>query len=175
METFLIDVPVPSMGATVNELTVIDVKVKAGDRLAKGEKIAELESDKSVFEFEAPCDGTLQGLACRAGDIVPSGAPFMRIETADVSLKHLEVKGEARAPSAQPVPTAAPASAPPTEPSSRVVSRQRPPEPVRRAGPQWTPRALKVAQEAGLDPTTLTDIEATGPGGRISGDDVDRS
>ncbi|HEY4990050.1 MAG TPA: E3 binding domain-containing protein, partial [Opitutaceae bacterium] len=36
----------------------------------------------------------------------------------------------------------------------------------------WTPRATKLAVEAGLDPAKITDIEATGPGGRISGDDV---
>jgi pyruvate/2-oxoglutarate dehydrogenase complex dihydrolipoamide acyltransferase (E2) component len=34
------------------------------------------------------------------------------------------------------------------------------------------PRATKLAQEAGLDPTKITDIAATGPGGRVSGDDV---
>ena len=45
METFLIDVPMPSMGATVNELTVISLKVAPGARVAKGQKIAELESD----------------------------------------------------------------------------------------------------------------------------------
>ena len=39
---------------------------------------------------------------------------------------------------------------------------------------QWTPRATKLAREAGLDPATLTDIPATGPGGRVSGDDVMR-
>ena len=38
----------------------------------------------------------------------------------------------------------------------------------------WTPRATKLAQEAGLDPAKMTDIEATGPGGRVSGDDVTR-
>jgi hypothetical protein len=31
-----------------------------------------------------------------------------------------------------------------------------------------------MAQEAGLDPATITGIEATGPGGRVSGDDVTR-
>ena len=93
METFLIDVPMPSMGATVNELTVIDLRVQPGARIAKGEKIAELESDKSVFEFEAPCDGVITEIKGRAGDIVASGAPFLRIQTTDTSLKHLEAKG----------------------------------------------------------------------------------
>lgn len=177
METFLIDVPVPSMGATVNELTVIDVKVKAGDRLAKGEKIAELESDKSVFEFEAPCDGTLRALACRPGDIVPSGGPFMRIETADRSLKHLEVKDNASAPVAapeRPQPAPAPTVAHAAPAPAQAAPRTPRPAPTPAAGPQWTPRAIKLAQEAGLDVATLTDIEATGPGGRVSGDDVAR-
>lgn len=43
METFLIDVPVPSMGATVSELTVIDLVVTPGTIVAKGQKLAELE------------------------------------------------------------------------------------------------------------------------------------
>jgi pyruvate/2-oxoglutarate dehydrogenase complex dihydrolipoamide acyltransferase (E2) component len=52
MDTFLIDVPMPSMGATVNELTVVSLKVQNGARVAKGQKIGELESDKSIFDFE---------------------------------------------------------------------------------------------------------------------------
>src|SRR5688500_16865148 len=56
METFIIDVPVPSMGATVSQLNVIVVKVQPGDKVAKGQRLGDLESDKSTFEFESPCD-----------------------------------------------------------------------------------------------------------------------
>jgi 3-oxoacyl-(acyl-carrier-protein) synthase III len=169
METFLIDVPMPSMGATVNELTVIDLKVQPGARIAKGEKIAELESDKSVFEFEAPCDGVITEIKGRAGDIVASGAPFLRIQTTDTSLRHLEAKGaekrkvesgksekEAEKPKAQ-IPSA---------PTSRLL----PPA----SGLTWTPRARKLAEEAGFAPATITDLAGTGPGGVISGDDISR-
>jgi pyruvate/2-oxoglutarate dehydrogenase complex dihydrolipoamide acyltransferase (E2) component len=154
MDTFLIDVPVPSMGATVNELTVISLKIGPGARVSKGQKIAELESDKSVFEFESPCDGSVKAIFANAGDVKPAGAPFLRIETADVSLKHL---------------TAAPSAAPEAEPAAKPAP---PPSP----GPArllWTPKALKLAQQAGLD-TSITDIEATGPGNRVTGDDVTR-
>lgn len=151
METFLIDVPIPSMGATVNELTVISLKSKPGDRITKGQHIAELESDKSVFEFEAPCDGTLRAILVNAGDVKPAGAPFLQIETSDDSLRHLAAKGGA-APAASE-----PAAAP--KPAAAVI---------------WTPRATKMAQEAGLDPATIVGIQATGPGGRVSGDDVTR-
>ena len=55
MATFIIDVPVPSMGATVNELTVISLKVRPGDRVAKGQKIAEVgstDAEQPMLHFE---------------------------------------------------------------------------------------------------------------------------
>jgi pyruvate/2-oxoglutarate dehydrogenase complex dihydrolipoamide acyltransferase (E2) component len=149
METFLIDVPMPSMGATVNELTVVTLKTQAGDRVAKGQRLADLESDKSIFEFESPCDGTVRALLAQAGDVRPAGSAFLQIETSDESLRHLAAK--AAAPAA-PAPAAA-------KPAAALI---------------WTPRATKLAQEAGVDPATMTGLEATGPGGRVSGDDVAR-
>ena len=147
MDTFLIDVPIPSMGATVHELTVVNLKVAPGAAVVKGQKLAELESDKSIFEFESPCDGTIRGILVQAGDVKPAGGPFLQIETADASLRHLQASA--------PVATAAAAPA-----TAKALV--------------WTPRATKMAQEAGLDPATLTGIAATGPGGRVSGDDVTR-
>jgi len=176
MEKFLIDVPVPSMGATVSELTVIDLVVTSGTVVTKGQKLAELESDKSVFEFESPCDGTVREITGRAGDILSSGAPFLQIETTDQSLRHLEskkVNGVVHAPGSKPASpetrAALPTTAATTNPSLVPTSTS---APGKSTGVQWTPRASKLAVEAGLNPATLTDIEATGPGGRVSGDDV---
>ncbi|MFT3867653.1 MAG: beta-ketoacyl-ACP synthase 3 [Nibricoccus sp.] len=179
MDSFLIDVPVPSMGATVNELTVIDIVVAPGAPIAKGQKLAELESDKSVFEFESPCDGTVKEIVGRAGDILPSGAPFFKIETADQSLLHLKAKtvsGVVHAPGTKPAPAEILASVPAAvaTPIAPATVHVRPAAPAPAAGILWTPRASKLATEAGLNPATITDIEATGPGGRVSGDDVDR-
>ncbi len=148
MASFLIEVTLPAMGATVNELTVISLKAQPGETVRKGQKLAELESDKSVFDFESPADGVLRAILVAPGDVRPSGSPFLRLETEDESLRHLAA-GAATAPAA----AAAPA------PKAALI---------------WTPRAAKLAQEAGLDPATLTGIEATGPGGRVSGDDVAR-
>src|SRR5580698_1560651 len=98
METFLIDVPMPSMGATVNELTVVSLKTRPGAAVAKGDKIAELESDKSVFEFEAPCAGVVRAILAKAGDVKPSGSPLFRMETSDASLSHLKVTDAGKLP-----------------------------------------------------------------------------
>lgn len=137
----------PSMGATVNELTVVSLRVQPGARVVRGQKLGELESDKSVFEYEAPCDGTVKFIHVSPGDAKPSGSLFMQIETSDSSLLHLKSKGGASAGASQAAPKAAAV---------------------------WTPRAIKLAKEAGLDPEKITEIEASGPGGRVSGDDVDR-
>jgi 3-oxoacyl-(acyl-carrier-protein) synthase III len=170
METFLIDVPMPSMGATVNELTVIDLKVQPGAHIAKGEKIAELESDKSVFEFEAPCDGVITEIKGRAGDIVASGAPFLRIQTTDTSLRHLEAKGDEKrkAESGKSEKAGDQPKAPVPSQISNLKSEIARPG----TGARWTPRARKLAEEAGFAPATIIDIVGTGPGGVISGDDI---
>lgn len=139
------------MGATVNELTVVTLKTKPGDVVKKGQRLADLESDKSIFEFESPCDGTIRAIHANAGDVKPAGSPFLQMETADASLRHLESKTGLTAPPAPAAPAA--------KPAAQLI---------------WTPRATKMAQEAGLDPATITGIEATGPGGRVSGDDVTR-
>lgn len=184
MDTYLIDVPMPSMGATVSELTIIDLKIEPGTPISKGQKIAELESDKSVFEYEAPCDGVIAAVQCRAGDIVPSGGPFLRIKTADVGLLHLRVTSDApieTKPVTVPRPaTLAPAAVVPPGPAASPAStaaRAVAPAPVVSPASTtpalvWTPRALKLAQDAGLDPQTVVGMPATGPGGRVSGDDV---
>ena len=150
MANFIIDIPVPSMGATVSELTVVSIKTKPGDRVAQGQKIAELESDKSIFEYEAPANGLVIALPAQPGEVLQSGALFLRLETDDASLRHLESQAGSGVP---PVAVAA-------APAKSAVALV------------WTPRATKLAQEAGLDPAKLTDIAATGPGGRVSGDDV---
>ncbi|MDB6167922.1 MAG: biotin/lipoyl attachment protein [Verrucomicrobia bacterium] len=153
MESFIIDVPVPSMGATVSELNVIVIKVSPGDRVTKGQRLADLESDKSAFEFESPCDGVVRAMIGKPGATMASGEPFCQIETSDSTLRHLESKSAAK-----PAVSAAATSAG-AKPAGAAI---------------WTPRATKLAQEAGLDPAKITDIEATGPGNRVSGDDVQR-
>ncbi|MBK1879524.1 beta-ketoacyl-ACP synthase 3 [Pelagicoccus mobilis] len=173
--SFQIDVPIPSMGATVNEMTLIDLEVEAGQEISKGEKLAELESDKSVFDFEAPCDGVIKEIHCRAGDILEVGTPFVRIETEDTSVAHLAVDGAA-APQAAPEKVAEPVA---VEVMQEVVATPAPaavaaPAPVAKAnGIRWTPRAKKLALERGLDPAAITDIVGTGPGGRVTGDDIE--
>jgi len=178
--SFQVDVPIPSMGATVNEMTLIDLLVDAGVGVEKGDKLAEFESDKSVFDFESPCDGIVKKVFCRAGDILEVGAPFLRIETTDEALGHLKVEGSE--PAGEPEASA--------EKSLDSVSAVVPmgelavdapsvaPAPAERNAAdggsiRWTPRAKKLAADKGVALDTISDIVGTGPAGRVTGDDLE--
>lgn len=176
MAKLLIGVPIPSMGATVNEITLIDLFCEPGNSVAKGEKLAELESDKSIFDFESPCDGVIRKICCRAGDILKVGTPFLRIETEDPSMSHLAVDpGESDTPSAPTseskqktmAPLAEIATAASATSKNVVASGEK-------GSVRWTPRARKIAVERGLNPDAIFDIAGTGPGGRVTGDDLSR-
>ncbi len=145
MSTFTIAIPVPSMGATVHELTIVKLVAEIGAKVVKGQKLAVLESDKSIFDFESPGDGVVVEICAKDGEIKQAGEPLFRMQTEDETLRHL-----AAADGGGAATTAA---------SAALV---------------WTPKALKLAQEAGVDPTKAEGIAATGPGGRVSGDDVTR-
>ncbi|MBA3849300.1 MAG: hypothetical protein C0502_04815 [Opitutus sp.] len=160
MSTFIIDVPMPSMGATVSELTIVNIVVAPGAAVKKGQKLAELESDKSAFDFECPADGKILEVHGNKGEVKSSGRTLFRMETGDQSLQHLAI-ATAKHDAEVAAQAAAPASAPAAAPAAGKAL-------------VWTPRATKMAQEAGLDPAKITDIEATGPGGRVSGDDVSK-
>jgi len=146
MSSYTIEIPMPAMGATVSDLTIISLAVAPGASVVKGQKLAELESDKSAFDFESPVDGRVLEVHGQAGDVRVSGQLLFRMETSDPAMRHLEATG------LKPVVAAAPS------PVARHLI--------------WTPRAIKLVQEAGLDHLAIVDIEATGPGGRVSGDDV---
>jgi 3-oxoacyl-[acyl-carrier-protein] synthase III len=87
----------PSQAAAETEATIVKWLVAEGDSFTKGQQLAEVESAKSTFEFEAPCDGTVKSLLIGEGATTPFEEPVISIETADTSLKE-EIPSAAAAP-----------------------------------------------------------------------------
>ena len=142
-----------------------------GDRVEAGEPIAEVETDKTTVELEAPAAGVLCDLRVAAGeDGLEAGAVLGRIGPAGG-----ETDGAAPAPppvaatvepgdEAPGAPGEAPA-APPDEPAGRDES------PAMTGEAPATPLARRMVAAAGLD---LSAVRAAGPDGRIRKADVDR-
>jgi len=84
---FRMNLYLPAQGASEAEATIIEWRVSAGDAFAKGQVLAQIDSVKSVFDFEAPCSGRVVQVLRPDGDSVPYADPVLEIETNDPSMK----------------------------------------------------------------------------------------
>jgi len=86
--TFRISLYLPSQAAAETEATITKWNVTAGDSFEKGRTLAEIESAKATFDFEAPCAGKVISLFAQDGETVSFESPVMEIETHDESMKN---------------------------------------------------------------------------------------
>ena len=88
-EEFVVTIPMPFTGESIVDGVLVNWLVQPGDRVTKGQNIAEIETEKSVWEFEAPCTGEVVSLRAAPGDVVEVKAPLLEIKTTDTSVRHL--------------------------------------------------------------------------------------
>jgi pyruvate dehydrogenase E2 component (dihydrolipoamide acetyltransferase) len=155
-----VSIVMPALEMAQETGKIISWLKKEGDSIAKGEALAEIETDKVVLEIESPADGVLAGVKASAGDVVPVGQTIAWI----VALgEQPPVEAASAAPAARTM-TATPSPAAVVERSvvaQGVVEQSR-----------VSPKARRMAQELGVD---LSKVTGTGPGGTISGEDVQRA
>jgi 3-oxoacyl-[acyl-carrier-protein] synthase-3 len=96
---FQIALYLPSQAAADTEATITRWNIAEGGSFAKGQILAEIESAKTSFDFEAPCSGTVVKLRALEGDTISFDAPVMDIETDDESmLNEIPAAGAINAP-----------------------------------------------------------------------------
>ncbi len=157
------EIIVPKMGQTVETVRLVKWLVKEGDSVQRGDPVLEIETDKAVFEVEAPASGVLRVIEHQEGEEVPviTRVGIIAAPEEDIS-ELLKAPAAAATTSTAPAPTSA-AAAGPDGPRAEAAAT-----PGRRVFA--SPRARKRAREAGL--TDLSMIQGTGPGGRIVEADV---
>ncbi|MCX7727038.1 MAG: beta-ketoacyl-ACP synthase 3 [Chitinispirillaceae bacterium] len=77
----------PAQAAAETEATILRWHVKEGDSFVKSQILAEAESAKSSFEFEAPCNGKVISILVPEGSTTPFDKPVIEIETDDKSME----------------------------------------------------------------------------------------
>lgn len=155
-----IPISMPKLGMTMEEGTLLQWEVDVGAPVEKGQLLYVIESEKTEAEIEAPASGFLRHVYVDAGEIVPCGTLVAAIADApdgdfDADAFRQEHDRPAEVASA-PAPSAPASPAAPSEP--RVGGRR-----------AVAPAARKLARELDVD---LERIPGTGPGGRVTREDV---
>jgi len=136
----------PRLSDSMEEGTIVRWLKQDGDVVAKGEPLAEVETDKATVTFDADADGTLRIVAAE-GQTVPLGGVIATI--GDATEARSGSPGPAQAAPAPPAPVAA-GKAPGTGNGSDRVKA--------------SPLARRIARESQVD---LRGLTGSGPGGRI--------
>lgn len=74
------EIKLPQMGQTMEEGTVVSCKVKAGQKISKGEVIFEIETDKATLELESPAEGVVKNILVNEGQTIPVGEVLITLE-----------------------------------------------------------------------------------------------
>ena len=140
-----VEVLLPKVGDSAFEGIVGKWLKNEGDFVEEYEPLVEIESDKATVEMPSPATGTLSRIFVETGKKVPINTVIGVIGADDAA--------------SLSAPTAAPEAPAPSAPTASAPA----------ASKKASPIAAKLAEEHGLD---LNAISGSGPGGRVTADDV---
>ena len=195
------DVTLPQLGETVTEGTITRWFKKVGDTVSADEPLFEVSTDKVDTEVPSPITGTVSEIRAQEGDTVPVGAVIAVVgeaegapaATAPAPAAPAEAAPEPQAEAAPPAPAPAPPApaeaAPPAEAPAAAAPPSAPPPPApapvadeptadgqRADGVEepsdnrlLSPVVRRLVAEHNID---VDKVNGTGPGGRITRDDV---
>ena len=189
-----IDVRMPKLSDSMESGVIIRWMKAPGDAVAKGEPIAEVETDKADVELEASDNGVLSQITVPEGQSAAVGAVIAVLDGDGASRQAAAPKAaaptrpaappaEVAAPRAKPEPAKSVAPKPSATPPARAASPANPPPaaaaaadaaPAAASGQaqrlRASPLAWRLAEESGVD---LNSVRGSGPGGRILRRDVE--
>jgi pyruvate dehydrogenase E2 component (dihydrolipoyllysine-residue acetyltransferase) len=155
----LFEVKLPDIGEGVAEGEIVRWLVKPGDAVKEDQPLVEVMTDKATVEIPSPRTGTIAGLHVEEGQVVLVGTVLVTIEVAGAT----GASAAARAPAAE---AASPAAPTPTAASSPAIQTATP------ATIQAVPAVRQLARQLGVAVEAVT---GSGPGGRITTQDVERA
>jgi pyruvate dehydrogenase E2 component (dihydrolipoyllysine-residue acetyltransferase) len=177
---------VPELGENVAQGDVTKVLVKVGDTITREQPVVELETDKATIEVPSSVAGVVKEIKVKAGDKVKVGAIILTVDENGAGAPEQEAKQQEKpAPekvvsmpkreAVQPAPAPEPPSLAPQASARRSQEAPASPklaaQPRAEAGPvaPASPSVRRLAREIGVD---INEVQGTGPGGRITEEDV---
>ena len=178
------DIFMPALSSTMTEGKIVEWLKQPGDKVARGESVLVVESDKADMDVESFQEGYLAAVLMPAGSTAPVGETIGLIVETEAEIADAKAKAPTAAPSAAPAaapaaaPTAPVAAAPPAAPVAPAPVAAPAPVSAPAAAPVSngrlivSPRARKLASQMGVD---LARLRGTGPNGRIQAEDVEKA
>ncbi|QFQ89691.1 2-oxo acid dehydrogenase subunit E2 (plasmid) [Paracoccus kondratievae] len=178
----------PDIGEGIAEAEIAEWLVKPGDVLREDDPMVAVMTDKATVEIPSPVTGTVIWQAGQPGDVIAVGAELVRLEvdgpgnvaeeaetpptSAGTKSATPEKPAAAPVPEPEPAPRQEAAAEVQKAPASAAPAPAAPAAPLRPEGekPIASPAVRARAREAGVD---LRLVRGSGPGGRISHDDLD--
>ena len=158
-----LDVLVPQMGESVLEGTILEWKIKVGDKVMLNQPLVELMTDKVNIEIPAEVAGIVTHLYVKEGDVVPVGTRIAVID--DGSGDSAPAPQKESAPVASKAPASAPTPATAPAPTSVKATAD--------AGKgKMSPKVRMMIREYGIE---FSSIVPTGKEGRVTVSDVLRT
>jgi len=161
----VIEVRLPQLGQTMEEGTIVGCRINVGDEIRKGDVIFDIETDKATLEMESPAAGFVKHVLVEVDQTLLVGAPLLVLGGRDEEVPRSFIDSLTGAASGGP----AEAEARPTEQATAEPVSPEPAMAAPRAQVIASPRAKKVAKQLGVDIVMIT---PSGPGGKISEQDV---
>ncbi len=168
-----INITMPALSPTMEEGKLAKWHVKEGDRVAAGDVIAEIETDKATMEVEAVDEGKIGKIVVPEGtDNVKVNAVIAVILTEGESADAIAAAPAAAAPKPAAAPPPPKAAEPAVTGTAAIPPTPKPAAPAPASGARVfaSPLARRLAKEAGIDVAAIT---GSGPHGRVVRADVE--
>ena len=168
------EITMPSMGADMTEGTIVKWLKNEGDKISKGDKLAEIETDKTVVEMESYNEGILKKILVKEGTKIGVGKTIAYIGDSNDEVPEEGLSEEKKSDDEEKSENLIVESSKENL-SEEVVTVKKPQiltkseEDLDNYRIKASPMAKKLANEKNIN---LEDIIGTGPGGRITKDDV---
>lgn len=163
------EITMPKLSDTMTEGTLVSWKKSVGERVERGDIVAEVETDKAVMELEAFASGILLETRAKPGELVEVGTVIAVIGAEGEKA----ASGEAKPPPPPEEPEAETPVAPPRRPEQDEGKEGEHPPPAAddlTAPVKASPAVRRLAREQGID---LETVKGTGPEGRVLKEDLD--
>lgn len=165
----------PILGENIEAGTVVGILVSVGDTIKEDQPVLEIETDKANLEVPSTVRGVVTEILVSLGDKAQVGKPVLMVEAngAPVAAPAVETKAAQTAVEEKTAPVEAktPSAPPPLPPMSASPAPSPPvtaPSPTGALVPA-APSVRRFAREIGIE---IGHVPGSGPGGRISVDDV---